>query len=204
MRDYGCYVYREVDGKLSGGRYACWGAVSSFFDRVLNASSPKKGHETIHISHFDCDETQSYQSMLIGLINEITPCEIYEKESSLIEKLVSTVKKVEKRYIKYKLLNTYDQNLILLNFIRNLWHPPEGFVGYTVKFFKALEESKNHYQDPLQRLTWANREASPASLVYPPGHSNVHGKDKLKIKTVEDLLAFNGYSTMHFLTQNTI
>jgi hypothetical protein len=156
------------------------------------------------IANFDCEETRPYQDLLVGIVNEITPCEFYEAEAKgLMKKLVAAVKNAvvaKTRYIKYKLLESYDQNVALLNFVRNLWHEPPGYQGYSVRFFKFLAESHNHYKDPFQRLTWANKEACPSGIRYSPGHSNVHNKGNLKIKTVEDLMNFNGNNTCFFFT----
>jgi hypothetical protein len=158
--------------------------------------------EEIYISQFDCPETAKYQDLLIGLINEITPCSF------------ETVNGV--KYIKYRLMDAgaaegiflgqYNKNLILLNFIRNLWHePPSGGglkAGYLARFFTALAKSDEKYKDPLQRLTWANKEAcefNKTPYKYSPGHSNVHESHTLKIKTTAQLMAFKCNSTGEFL-----
>ncbi len=142
----------------------------------------------IYISNYDEPETRKYQPLLVNTVNEITPCEFVEVK--------------DKKYIQFKLLETYDQSLVLLNFVRNLWHSPpipQAKVPYHKVFFETLEKSE--HQDPLEKLTYANKEACPDNLLYGAiGHSNVFNKKMLKLKKKDDLLKYKGNSTQVFLT----
>ncbi len=134
----------------------------------------------IYVSKFYDKETVKYQELLISTINEITPCRFIAIKN--------------KKYIKIKPLGTYDQTLIVLNFIRNLWHDP--IKGYAERFFKNLELAK--HEDALERLTWANKEAC-TGMVYGPGHSNVHRKERLRVKKTQELYQYQGDCTETFL-----
>ena len=176
MRIHACYVYEYKKGVLTkNSNEACW------------ASVPKtKTKVEIYIAQFDEPETILYQELLIGIVNQITPCSIVA---------IDMVK-----YIKFLTLGTYDRSLILLNFVRNLWYEP--YPGYSVRFFEALKISDKKHTDPLARLTWANKEACATfGCVYnSPGHSNVHNASSLKIKMTKELLEWRGTNTRIFLT----
>lgn len=174
-----------LNGNITTIHSACWAST-----RNLPAGT------FIYIENFQTEKTKSEIDRLVNVINEITPCKVV------------VIKK--KEYIEFKLLETYDQSLILLNFIRNLWHTPGGnvynsakrktelqFPDYTETFFSTFKKSR--YKDPLKRLTKANVEACPEKA-QSVGHSNVHAKERLKIKSTKDLLSFTGASTLIFLT----
>lgn len=193
MRSYQCNVSCYVDGELvQSAANACWSMLQcpQYFGKKGASLEQIMGRE-IYISDYECQETEQYQDLLIAIINEVTHC--------------SKVRIGRKNYIKFHCLATYDQSLVLLNFIRNLWHNPgsTSASGYTNKFFGALEKSREVHEDPVSRLTWANKEAcsSSTSGMYggSPGHSNVHPADTLVIRTARDLLDYNGHSTGLFL-----
>ena len=201
MRGFQCeYFIKDDEGKLtkiinnSNGKYpskiwnSCWGNVKTIL-------IDKPSSSFIYIEKYETEQTKDSIELLLQLVNEITPCNIVTIE--------------KKNYIEYKLLKTYDQNIILLNFIRNLWNRPgisntngEGpdyAKDYTDIFFKTLAKTK--FKDPLSKLTKANKEACiNYKVTYGPGHSNVHGYDDLKIKDSKSLLKFEGDSTRTFLT----
>lgn len=177
MRDYKCYIYRKSGNKLElNDNDACWAGVQDY-----------KGGD-IYIGEFTDKKTIRHVKELISILNEITP--------------TSLVKENKKRYIKFKLLDNYQKNLVVLNFIRNLWYEPYGVIDYTKKFFEYLKESKDKYEDPLQRLTWANKKASVGffsnSIHF--DHCNITASNKLKIKTKEQLFAYDGYTQSGFLS----
>jgi len=201
MRGFQCHYYlKDKNGNLSNNydwihpytklsqiaviSQACWSSVSR-----LPAGS------FIYIDNYKTEKTKDNIKSLIDLINEITPCSI--------------VKIKDKDYIEYKLLKHYDQNLILLNFIRNLWNHPgvshtEGaqelpLPKYIDIFFDELKKSK--YKDPLQKLTDANKKACVdyRKCNYGLGHSNVHTAKDLKIKHSTSLLTSIPSSTRDFL-----
>ena len=115
------------------------------------------------------------------------------------------------------MISGYDNNLILLNFIRNLWNCPLQYVpvhrgngknmlkDYTSVFFETLYKIEE--KDPLKMLIEANIEAC-RPLVYNhntivgPGHSNAFPSRFLKIKNVDELLKYKGTSVRSFLTEN--
>lgn len=151
---------------------------------------------SIYIENFEKKETIEYLPLLIQYINKITNCEIVEKSG--------------KKYIKYKLIEGYDNNLILLNFIRNLWNTPSikyftkkseyANENYSIVFFNFLKDSKK--EDALEALTEANKKAcTKLEITNSPGHSNVHDYNLLKIKKTEDLFKYKGYMTIEFLTK---
>jgi hypothetical protein len=186
MRSYDVSLFMLIDGKLVKSKFdACWAMCSNptlmGFNTGHTTYKSIKGKD-IYISRFDFEKTQKYQTLLVSIINEITPCEIVQIGA--------------KSYIKFQMMETYDQSLVLLNFIRNLWHQPK--TGYTEKFFESLEKAEQ--KDPLERLTWANKEACPKSILYPPGHSNVFNSFKLKVKKKQELLEYKGISVYDFLT----
>ena len=194
MRGFECHYFakNEKNELIKNTDYACWAGI-----RKLPAGS------FIYIDQYENEETKQYIDLLINTINKITSCKIVEID--------------KKEYIEFKLLQTYDQSLVLLNFIRNLWHAPGGtYYDYTTKaikikypeyidkFFHILKETS--YKDPLAKLTDANKQAcflenpKTHNFGFSPGHSNVHKEDTLKIKYSKDLFNFNGLSTMTFLT----
>ena len=186
---YTALYWTMVDGKLiECSNKVCWAGLRYNFnyDLILNANFDKFEFATIYIGDYDRNSTREYQDVLVSTINEITPC-----QKEMIE---------GKELIKLKLLKTYDQSLIILNFIRNLWYDP--LPSYALDFFVALMIA-NHdmtFKDPLSRLLWANKEACKHAI-YSCGHSNVHKPNKLKIKTVPQLLGYMGDDTYRFLTQ---
>jgi hypothetical protein len=183
MRDFKCYYYSyEEDNFVINDNTACWkGITSGVYDQTVV-------YEEIYIDRFK-DETEEYIELLVNTINQITPTSI-EKINDI-------------EYIKYKLLKVYNQDLILLNFIRNLWYKPTWIYTtiekYNDLFFISLKEQKN--KDPLIRLTTANIEAcKELGLLNSPGHCNIHNWEQLKAKKVSELLSYQGKSTRVFLT----
>lgn len=176
MRGFQCTVYfgTSAGDLIPASHGACWG--------MLQGETRER---IIYIGSFDEPETQKYQPLLLGLVNKITLCKLYEH-------------KINKRLIQFQMLSTYDQSLVLLNFIRNLWHQP--IPHYTSNFFIALEKSEEYYSDPLERMTWANIRAVQAGVMLygNVGHSNVH--KNLKVKSTKQLLDYKGNSTQAFLT----
>lgn len=194
LRGYECYVSMYFGKVLKQSEStACWSMMSylgywtgkwDVYNKPLGDREKAFIGKKIYIEQYKCSETEHYVPLLTATINEITPCQVVK------------IKKTD--YIEYESLATYNQNLILLNFIRNLWHEPVRNKGYSVKFFEALKTATQ--ADPLERLTWANKEAC-ITTTYSPGHSNVHTKASLKIKTSEQLRNYAGQSTADFLTK---
>ncbi len=186
MRHYNVTAHTYIDRKFVGTQdAACWACFNqeNNFNRKYKTNAQFFFNKVVYIDDFHQEKTKKYQSLLVKTINKITPCKIVKKPNG-------------KRYIRIRLLRSYDQSLIILNFIRNLWHEPEQ--GYTEKFFEALKKAE--HKDALEKLTWANKEACP-NVMYSPGHSNVHKKDLLKIKNSKQLLEYKGNDTYMFLTK---
>lgn len=204
MRDFGCYYYIKHYKKLHQiTNKSCWAGLKHFdkninpkslWGRVVNDESINlKLKKSIYIDSYIDPLTEMYIEPLLNIINQITLCKLEE-----IDKKV---------YIKYNLLEKYDQNLILLNFIRNLWHTPVGksFTPYTTKFFENIVSNPLNYKDPISLLTWANKDAveevtNKVQYLGSPGHSNVHDHNRLIVKDLPDFLEFNYGGTSAFLT----
>lgn len=165
---------------------------TSCFAGIMNI--PKENY--IYIKDFECEETQKYIPLIIELINKITPCSIV------------TINRI--KYIKFKLLETYDQSLILLNFLRLLWYDPKEVYGkssFSLSFFRYL--SKSRYKDPFKRLTKANKIANEEQSYryHIKGHSNCFGRNafgesyKFLILETKDLLNFKGIALVEFFNK---
>lgn len=193
MRGYGCDIYHlEKKIPTKNTNSACFAGVQYYYQNINTENCKLQGNKKyIYIANFREKETEKYIPFIIDIINKITRCKI--------------VKLGNVEYIQFKLLETYDQSLILLNFIRNLWSPVyKDFYKktkyYNIDFFETLEKSKE-YKDPLEKLTFANLEAAKLhDIVNSPGHSNVHSYKTLKVKSTENLLKYKGISTVKFLT----
>jgi hypothetical protein len=202
------------NGKLVQSKFdACLGMIShqAWFDHCrYDSSSPGLFGVDVYFDDFDYPTTQSYQYLLIDLINQITPCELVEIENKILIR-VRTLNGDINPYTYEKNMILYRRNLIMLNFIRNLWHEPgrysqrmtpiPGPYPYTQTFFKTLKEDKT-YADPLERLLHANKLASQAGgFTYGEvGHSNAGKADKLVVRKTAELLNSTMGDTMGFLT----
>lgn len=233
MRSYQCFLYYEnKEGELEKNTNdACYAGLNSFYipkknslseitnkiiaDKGFNKEDSKKNTyvyyfkqfgeikyydyisigeiannpRTIYIRNFEEKETKQYIDDFIYLLNTIVPTEIVE------------IKKI--KYIKTNLLHTYDQSLIFLNFIRNLWYSPRQYYvatedfenEYYNLFFKNCFE--NEYTDPISKLCYANKIACK-HFKNALGHSNVNDPSKINIKTVEDLKNFKENTSINF------
>jgi len=176
-KNYCCdYSFLMKDNTiLKVNNRACWG----YLQDNLNTSNI----DYILINDFEVEETKKYIPILINNINKITECQLV---------VINNIK-----YIKYKPLTTYDQNLILLNFIRNLWYSNITYNHNHIAFFEELKKSR--YKDPLMRLTKANIKACKNYKTY-QNHNNCTNGHKLKLKTTKQLINYKGESTLYFLT----
>lgn len=189
--NFRCNYYHKIQNKLvKNNNQVCWAGLKNY--DFLTPESEKAWRNQIfkleeEIIYIDFSEklkfvTKKNIDLLIKIINNITPCCLVQIDN--------------KEYISFNLLKTYDQNLILLNFIRNIWYSP--FTSYSEVFFEELKKSR--LKDPLSKLTKANilaceKNPYPRSM----GHSNVHDSDDLVICKTKDLLAYEGILTYNFL-----
>lgn len=183
MRIYTCFhYYMDKDGNLKqNGNNACWAGIMSYYGKY--STEEYKAIRDIYIDQYTEEETKDYIELMVKVVNRITPCDIVEIKG--------------RNYIHFRLLETYDQSLVLLNFIRNLWHEP--IAGYSKAFFEDLKKSR--FKDALAKITTANKRACKkvgGGRYY--GHSNVYAEGILLVKQTSDLLAYQGNSTMRFLT----
>lgn len=185
MRGFDCYYYYMTDKKefVKNGRTACWAGIC--------APPNSKGviADTLYIYKFEnvnvVDNKQIVR--LVNLINNITPCKIV------------TIKK--EKYIKYKLLRTYDQNLVLLNFIRQLWYENCRAAFDFKKFFDELQKTRRKKEvDPLFFIMDIFKKyIKYDNTQYAFTHSNfIKG---VVPKTKEQLFKYNGNSVAQFLKQ---
>jgi hypothetical protein len=200
MRGYACHFYHltKKNTLVKNNNTACWAGINRvppISDVKIHAGEEldEANKEYIFVDQFVQPETEAYIPLLIRVLNKITPCEMVTID--------------DKQYIKIKLIGKYDNSLIVLNFLRNLWSCPSIFNGqspakaiYTPTFFETLKNARK-YKDGLKRLMWANKAACEkipgcGSM----GHSNIHNADRLTIRSAEDLKNWNGYSTEGFLT----
>lgn len=184
MNSFQCYYYRKLEKKEAkaagqefqqNGNNACWAGIRSW----MPPNSDK--YEILYVDKFKHKATEKYVELLVNTINEITPCGVTK----------------DGKYITFELFGTYDQSLVMLNFLRNLWF--EYMPGYAKSFFECLEGLEEG--DALERLTTANIKAcTDVKMVYQGNHCNCHAYGKLKVKSIKDLLAYKGLSTYQFLT----
>lgn len=193
MRSFSCYYYHKIkDNTLEMNiNNSCWAGIRYYqkvrgrnYNDIIDNENP-----IIYIEKYEEEEQKEHVDLLLSIINRITPCKI-----TVID---------DKKYIEYHLIEGYDNNLILLNFIRNLWNEP--YHNYSTYFFKYLKSSR--YKYPLAKLTDANIKACKQVEVdgnkifrYGPGHSNVNQPDKMVIKNTKDLIGVKFNCTTTFLT----
>lgn len=192
---YRCHIYHMINGTLhKNANDACFAGIKSYLDVIDWQKKIDNPSQEIYIYDFEREETIKYVPILVKIINRITPCEIVEIN--------------DKKYIKFKLISNkyYDQNLVILNFIRNLWNEPSRFYvknelkTYYQCFFQAL--AKSRYKDPLERLTQANILAlTETKYSESAGHSNTFNFKQGKRKTVKELIEYEGNNTKEFLTK---
>jgi len=203
MRGFSCHLYHKEDrGYVQHRRTLCYNGIRDY----------KEG-STIYISHFHEKETEQYQELITEVVNEITPCRVIERDKVIFATTYDVVKGtytttansiplkfgVENidKLIEFKLLKTYAQSLVLLSFIRNLWHDPSR-GGYSVRFFEILETLEG---DTLERLTTANKEAvKEFQMIYSVGHCNIF--DNLVVRKTEELLKYEGRFVRDFMRES--
>lgn len=179
MNNFSCYFTNELNNQKTLRRRVCW--------YYLNQIIYQK-HEIIYITKFDRNKkifSEERLEVLIKVINNITPCEIIEYN--------------KKRYIKFKLLKGYNNNLFLLNFIRNLWYMPDKYN--TDEFFNYLIINNKKRISALKKLMQANINACKDVICY-RHHSNALNKeyhDRMVVKDKKYLYKWTGYNLTDFM-----
>lgn len=190
MRGFQCYYYKlDQKGNLvRNTNISCWYGLKneSYYDSNNNyAQIDSKNQHFIFIKDFKEPEVSDESiNRIIQLINNITTCEIV------------TIDNI--KYIKYKLLGTYAQNLLLLNFIRMLWYKPSTFNHEN--FIKSSIFNSARGIDSLKFLLKCvkNNVINSKHYMGYGAHSCIY-KD-IKLKTKKDLLAYKGDTIEAFLT----
>lgn len=192
MRSFNCdYYHLNKDNKLcKNANKSCWASINNYItvdnDKRITITLLESKKDHIYIDNYiEPQITDEQRKRLIYLINKITPCKFVNIEGKV--------------YIEYKKIKGYDNNLILLNFIRNLWCV--GHSGFNYKgFFNDLLKRKLRNQDYLVFIMTHFKN----NIVDPPAyqdHSNIIGN--IIPKTKEELLSYTGYSTKEFLTSKS-
>lgn len=172
-----------------------------------------KGHDEFLISTRLDKIDKKFANSLIKAINTITKCEfrkislkdtLYESISKEIEdddlfpgqiynkqKYLKYIKSAlkEKRFIYFKSLGTYVKDLLLLNFIRLIWHSGGYINDFDRELFKKRVIEMDHSKDCLKQLLTFNKECclvrkNPNNNDYfieDVGHSNTFRGDKVKL-----------------------
>lgn len=204
----GCYLYSKTPLDFIKSNVGNLTANRITHDKLyMNYIRPVEVFDEVYIliDHTKGLVSEDSLNKVIELVNEITPCKIIKKTISIEE--ISHDDAYFKHYLdkellllKFDLLKTYDQNLILLNFIRNYWYSPKD--DYSKNFFELLNNKEFcKFRDPLKILTNANKEACRLNNVRQSyGHSNTQPHNRLKVKTKQQLLDYTGISTASFLT----
>lgn len=175
MNNYSCTYYLNLSLPLIKQPVYCWAPLKS-------AIAPQ-----IYIDPIN-KLTSSHKKM-IKLINKITPCKIVKTEIDYLPYVI--------KYTFYKTTCRYHANLLLLNFIRNIWWQQSGVNNEL--FFKYIEEHYNDDEDPLKILTMANNESYTTKNIF-NDHSNCFANSK--IKTVDDFKTYFSKSYSHQLVLN--
>jgi len=195
MRNYKCYFYyRSKDNLIlyPSSNEACWAGIS---DRI--AYTPCKSklvnkdlYDTNYIyikNYIQPEVSEIDRNRIVYLINKIVECSYI---------VIDDVK-----YIKVKLLDNYDSNLIFLNIIRMFWYHP-GYFNIA-QYYKDIHKRRSKNEDSLSFLLKCIKDNVSDTKNKLNGyesygdHSIIY--ENIKIKTTKDLLNYQGYSTKLFL-----
>lgn len=177
---FSCNFTNSIDNINKRNMHPCWRDIMHYLNKNKN--------NYIYITKFNKNKkiySEERLNVLIRLINKITPCSVKTKGKT--------------NYIKFKLLTRYDNNLFLLNFIRNLWYCP---VGYNIDlFFNELLNNKKRICS-LRKLMDANIKACKNVIQY-RHHSNALNNlyhAKMVTRTKKELLSWKGTNLDNFMT----
>jgi hypothetical protein len=165
MRNYSCYYYR-YDRKnkklISNKNTACWSYLDHFSENYWAKEFNtvfKRNPDIIYVSNYiEKDLDEKYRKQLIYILNKITPCReiVYNGVNYLAVRLIHH--------------DWYDNNLVILNWIRGLWH--EQATLDVNKFYTMIMEYKDE-DDPLYFLMNCNKKCYNLSKYGNFNHSNV-------------------------------
>lgn len=219
--NYKCFYYyknKKTKEYFRNGNKACWAGLSMLKNIVNNMylykndiymyhkdnkysgikSYPENKHfddndfdfKTIYIKlplehsleHLNPEYYNKYVTRIVNLINKITTCKKVYIDNIL--------------YIKYKTLDNYSSDLLLLNIIRMLWYTPQGI--YIENFIRdILKQNKNKDSLAFILETIINNLKEDLSYGQEGDHSCIY--KKMKIKTSKQLLEFKGEQMQAFL-----
>jgi len=192
MRNYKCYFYYRSKNNLilyPSNNEACWAGISGrTADSPCKSKSISKNlYDTNYIyikDYIQPEVSEIDRNRVIYLINKIVECSYI---------VIDDVK-----YIKVKLLDNYDSNLIVLNMIRMFWYKVGNFN--INQYYKDIHKRRKKNEDSLSFLLQCIKDNVTEKVNYESygDHSIIH--QDIKIKTTQDLLNYKGTSTMKFLT----
>lgn len=203
MRGYECYIYHlDKNNKLvKNQNNSCWAGLKEKFyyfkpANVEPISSHNKNVEIdlkpgferiIFINKYKDNSgkvTEKDQKRIVYLINKITPCSIV---------LING-----KNYIKYALLKNHYSNLLLLNFIRTLWHYPNCTKKFNIdQYYIDINKRIPNKMDVLSFMLKCVKDNISEIVNYEGDHNFIY--NDIKIKTKQQLLDYIGQSMEYFL-----
>lgn len=145
-KNYNCHYYYEDNNKLiKVGNKACWYGFKGL-----------KHEKDLNLYILPQVKLEENDFRILELINKITPCKLVTYKG--------------KSYIKYKSIceNDYRKNLVLLDFIRFIWHDQSRYINYE-KFFNHINK-KIKGKDSLKLLLEGIKVSSDIQM-FDPGHS---------------------------------
>jgi len=202
MRNYRCYFYyRSKDNLIlyPSSNEACWAGIR---DRTIyepNADKYDYYKETLSKDLYDINYiyikdyiqpeiSEIDRNRVIYLINKIVECSYI---------VIDNVK-----YIKVKLLDNYDSNLIILNIIRMFWYHP-GYFNIT-QYYKDIHKRRTKNEDSLSFILKCIKDNVSDTKNKLTGYESYGDHSIIRkgilLKTRQDLLNYKGTSTIEFLT----
>lgn len=144
MRSYGCTYYAKINGEfILNTNQACWAGIDKIMYWKIN--NYKLLPKVIYIADFQDYIKEDYINKMIYIINKITPCRIINYKN--------------KKYIAYRFIKDatwYNNNLVVLNWIRGLWHHQRGLKDVEEFYQDIMKYDDN--EDPLYFLMSCNKK----------------------------------------------
>lgn len=204
MRGYECFFYfRSKDNKklYPTKNNACWANVDK-------SNLAWRGRQTCES---DNDSTivdkDLYESTIIYIDRWNEGNQVTNKNCIRIVNLINNITECKfitinnKKYIKYKLLDHYSSDLVLLNIIRMLWYEP-GYFNIE-QYYKDIHKRKPKDKDSLEFIYECVKDnvrtvkKSANSYEQYDNHSCINLN--IKPKTSEQLYKYKGSTQVNFL-----